>query len=231
MEIEKADDSGLTPRQVDALVRLAELGAEPATVDDNGKHIWSSDPKIRALQMIYEGRLGGPQAGSGRKKQPRIAEVIAEELREERRVKRMMKAIDRALKADAGARANLDAIKLSIDIERNERKLQIEEEEHEGNVGDTREELVATLFELVKNPEVAATLGENEIEEITEAEIVEENKPVTRSARSNGSAGSPEKNGNNGRDVGTNGRGRTSSNGSEVKNPLRKAALRRAANG
>lgn len=224
---------GLTQRQVDALERLIALGAEPAMSNEEGKMQWHSDPKIRALQMIYEGRLGGPREGSGRKPKQRAAEVLADEIRQ--RTDKMSRALDRALAKKAGPRTNLDAVKLMIEIERGERKLQLEEEDHDGNVGTAREELIATLFELVQNPEIARTL-EGEASEITDAEVISENGSVSKSTevigpvgREANSAGA-QQNGHNGRNADEDGREPSARNGSENKNPLRKAALRRAAN-
>jgi len=230
-------DAGLSERQIDALERLTALGAEPAPIGANGKPKWDSDPKIRAFQMIFDGRLGGPQEGSGRKRQPRSAEVLAEKIRD--KTAKMDRALDRALSKKAGARTNLDAVKVAIEIERQERKLQIEEEEHDGNIGNVREEIIAALFELVQNPEVAAALepasaeeividGEF-IEETAEKSPKEESPSVTSRTRTNGDAASITENGNNGGNVIGNGRRRTPVEGSKVKNPLRKAALRRAA--
>jgi len=229
------DPSGLSPRQVAALERLSQLGAEPAPISADGKPQWDSDPQIRAFQMVYEGRFGGPQNGAGRKRQPRAAEVIAEQLREDHRVKNMVKAIDRALKKDAGARANLDAVKLAVELEKGERKLQIEEEEHEGNIGTTREEIIAALFELVQDPATVAAIEGGTAEEITDAEVIGEETsssfaPVTERNGSNGNSTSAQENGRNGGSARTDGRKSAKGDSSESKNPLKKAALRRAAN-
>lgn len=168
------NDSGLNARQVQALEMLVELEADPAPFDEKtGKFVWDKDPKIRAYQMIYEGRFGGPNRGQGRPREPRAAEVIAEALREEPRVKKMIAALDRALTKKAGVRANLDAVKLGLDIERGEKTLQIQEEAHEDKLGNTREELLGTLFELVERPGVSAAI-EGEATEITDAEVIED---------------------------------------------------------
>lgn len=165
---------GLDARQIAALEKLAELGAEPAPIDANGDSDYDKDPKIRAYQLIYEGKWGGPNRGQGRKRTNRAAEELTQEIRSGVFLKRMKRALRRALKEEAGPRVNLDAIRLSMDIERQERKLQLDEEEAD-LVGDTREELLGTLFELVRSPATAAAL-EGTAEEITDAEVVEDNQ-------------------------------------------------------
>jgi hypothetical protein len=222
------DDAGLSARQVQALEQLIALNAEPAVADADGKIQWTSDPKIRALQMVFEGRLGGPREGAGRPRAPRAAEFISEKMREEPRLKKMVKAIDRALSKDAGARANLDAIKLAVDLENQERKLQLAEEVHDGNVGNTKDELVDALFQIVQAPEVAKVI-EGDATEITDAEVIENGNVANVERETDSSATS--RNGNNGGSPRRNGRGTVTGNGNKATNPLRKAALRRAANG
>jgi hypothetical protein len=250
--VEREDDNslGLESRQVAALQKLVELGAEPAYVDEEGKTVYSKDPQTRALQLIYEGRFGGPNRGQGRKK--RAAEAMAEHIRHNFQ-RRMTRALGRALKADAGTKANLDAIRLAIDIERGERKLQIEEEEHDGNIGDTREELLATLFNLIGDPATAAAIEGVGVEDgdqtlIADAEVIEdyieedaEEAPPTLfeveavdppPAGDNWSVGTPTpapENGSDGGRAGSNGSGRAKRDRQTSPNPLTQAALRRAA--
>src|SRR3954470_9169989 len=123
-EVAKPDDPGLQERQLKALGRLHRLGARPRQEGDP----YDSDPQIRALQLVYEGRMGGPGLKQGRprtgvstteQRQARAAETIALEIRE-RFTGRMIRALDRALRRDAGVRANLDAVKLALDIENRE---------------------------------------------------------------------------------------------------------------
>lgn len=245
------DDSGLSARQVNALEMLAELGAEPAPQDpETGKSIYSGNPKIRAYQLVFEGRFGGPGKGQGRKREPRAAEVIAEALREEPRVKKMISALDRALTKKAGTRANLDAIKLAHEIEKGERSLQLKEEAHNDTLGTTREELLGTIFELVQQPGVAQAIN-GESEEITDAEIVneedfdrsgEEEAPKPKYAFQTRRASTPRTNGDHGdsgdattdgrdsRVSGSNGRSRAATDRGEAERPLQALARRRAAN-
>jgi hypothetical protein len=253
--VEPSEDDnslGLEPRQVAALQKLLELGAEPAYVDEEGKTVYSKDPQQRALQLIYEGRFGGPNRGQGRKK--RAAEAMAEHIRRNF-TRRMTRALGRALKADAGTRANLDAIRLAIDIERGERKLQIEEDEHDGNIGDTREELLATLFSLVGDPATAAAIEGTVVEDgddefITDADIIDEgseeiqaqagtffeaeeeaaaDSPAAGVNRSDGTPAAAPEHGSDAGSAGQNGSGRATRDREASPNPLTQAALRRSA--
>jgi len=245
------DSTGLSTRQINALEKLAELGAEPAAVDpETGKSIYHGDPKIRAYQLVFEGRFGGPGKGQGRKREPRAAEVIAEALRDEPRIKKMISALDRALTKKAGTRANLDAIKLAHEIEKGERSLQLKEEAHNDSLGSTREELLGTIFELVQQPGVQHAIN-GESEDITEAEVVnqedfdhssgEEEAPKqyafqkrrASTPRTNGDHGDTadaEEDGRNGRVSGSHGRSGAATSSSEVDRPLQARARRRAAN-
>lgn len=251
---EDDDDLGLTAKQLSALERLAELGAAPAEPhpDKPGKMLYSSNPQIRALQLVFEGRFGGAGRGQGRPKPAkRAAEVLAEEIRKAPHVKKMYKALERGLRKDAGPRVNLDAIKLSVEIERGERALQIKEEEHEDNLG-TKEELIAELIEALTEPEAIAALqgfAEEDDEEITDAIVVEaqENSSQASDAAGNsvalastrtetvgdGKAGDnratarPKKTGNNGRSSGTNDRKGTARPNSKGKKSSVKSSNRR----
>lgn len=235
----KDDNSlGLDGRQVVALQKLLELGAEPAYQDEAGKMIYSKDPQTRAYQLVYEGRFGGPNRGQGRQK--RAAQEIATHVRS--KTPQMKKAWSRALRADAGTRANLDAIRLGVEIERSERKLQIEEEEHEGNIGNTREEILATLFELVGDPGTAAAIEGTYIEDddaIEDAEVIEgpeslfeavaEDSPAVGDTGSDRSPTAAPENGRDGGVTGQDGRSRSKRDRSQSPNPFTQAALRRAA--
>lgn len=178
--VEDDDDLGLTAKQINALERLAELGSEPAqpNPDKPGKMLYHSNPQIRALQLVYEGKFGGAGRGQGRPKPqaPRAAEVLADKIRTESHVKKMYKALDRGLRKDAGPRVNMDAIKLSIDIERGERALQIKEEEHEEFTGE-KEDLIVELIAALTDPAAERALEgfaeEESAEEITDALVVE----------------------------------------------------------
>src|SRR3954453_18971441 len=154
-EIAKRGDDGegvaLNESQVSALQRLHELGAAPRVEGEQ----YAKNAQIRAFQLVYEGRFGGGQPGSGRPRkyasEPRAAEVIADEIRT-RFTKRMMRAIERALRREAGVRANLDAVKLALEIENREATLQLRESQADFDSA-TKEELLVTLFELLDQPQ------------------------------------------------------------------------------
>jgi hypothetical protein len=234
------DDAGLTARQIAALERLTELGAEPAETDpETGKSIYSSNPQIRALQLVFQGKFGGSGRGQGRPKSgQRAAEVLAEEIRSAPRIRKMNRAIDRALAKKAGVRANLEAIKLSVDIERGERALQLKEDEHEESSG-TREELIATLFEIVGEPATARAI-EGEADEIVDATIIDDKNNITereseakdssasRTARDKRNTASVAKTGNNSRSARRNGRKGTAKRSSESEKSVGKTPSRRS---
>jgi hypothetical protein len=230
-ELARQDDFGLKERQVKALGRLHRLGARPREEGDP----YDSDPQIRALQLVYEGRMGGPGLKQGRprtgvsttaERQQRAAEVIATEIRE-RFTTKMIKAIDRALKKDAGVKANLDAVKLALDIENREAALQLRENESDFDT-KTKEELLATLFELVNEPQTAAAI-EGTSWEITDAEVVSNgDASAAEGAGSNGDTPGPEVNGSDTGGTGSIDRERLAAHRAESANPFTQTAIRRA---
>lgn len=237
------NELGLNAQQVIALDKLSELGAEPARVGANGKSIYSQDPKIRAYQLIFEGKFAGAGRGQGRPRKPRAAEVLADHIRSKLTTK-LKNALDRALEADEGSKTNLEALKLAMDIERGERKLQIEEEEHDGNLGNTREELLTTLFAIVGEPATAAAI-EGHAEDITDAEVVNQGnfdiqRPVEEeeAARRASAAGTPRRvrvapdpseDGDDGGRPSANGRARAEGDRQAGSDAKPKASIRRAA--
>lgn len=238
--IDEDDDPVLTARQIAALERLSELGAEPASVDpETGKSIYSSNSQVRALQLVFEGKFGGSGRGQGRPKSgQRAAEVLADEIRSAPRIRKMNRAIDRALSKKAGVRANLDAIKLSVEIERGERALQIKEEEHDDNMG-TKEELIATLFEVINEPATARAI-ESEAYEISDATVIDDksdiaeresdtrDSPSVEKTRDKRSTASSAKTRDNGRSARQNGRKATTKRSSESPKSVGKIASRRS---
>jgi hypothetical protein len=224
-DIARADEVGLTDRQIGALGRLHRLGAKPRIEGE----VYDSDPQIRALQLVYEGKMGGKGLGQGRPRtgvdrKARAAEVIAAEIRE-RFTGRMIRAIDRALKKDAGTRANLDAVKLALDIENREAALALKEYEAEFDTA-TKEQLIATLFELVAEPQTAAAI-EGTAWDITDAEVVEDPSASGESG-GNGSAPSVGSNGDHSGDSGSVRAVRLARHRKQSENPFTKAAIRRA---
>jgi len=241
--LEGDNELGLTSQQVIALEKLAELGAEPARIGANGKPIYSQDSKIRAYQLLFEGKWGGANRGQGRPRKQRAAEVLADHIRSNL-TNKLKNALTRALNADEGSKTNLEAVKLSMEIERGERKLQLEEEEHDGNIGDTREQLLTTLFEIVGEPATAAAI-EGYAEDITDAEVIgagrfdiESPVEAEEAAKRAAAAGTPrsesdstrsDTNGDHEGRSGQNGRGRASGDRQARSNAKPKASIRRAA--
>lgn len=224
-EIIRTEDVGLNERQLKALGRLHRLGSRPRQEGDS----YDSDPQIRALQLVYEGRMGGPGLKQGRprtgvNRQARAAEVIAIEIRE-RFTGRMVRALDRALRRDAGTKANLDAVKLALDIENREAALQLRETEADFDTS-TKEELLAALFELIKEPQVTAAIEGSGLD-ITEAEVIE-GTSAAGDDRSNGSAASAGTNGSDSGGAGSARSKRLARHRSESKNPFTQAAIRRS---
>jgi len=232
-EIARPDDGGLHERQLKALDRLRRLGAKP-----RGEHDpYDSDPQIRALQLVYEGRMGGPGLKQGRprsgvstpaQREARAAEVIALEIRE-RFTGRMIRALDRALRRDAGTKANLDAVKLALDIENREAALQLKENESEFDT-KTKEELLATLFQLVAEPQTAAAIEGTAFPDITDAQVIDITEDAS-SAPENGRNGDTASTGVNGSDTGSAGSSRSerlARHRATSSNPFTQAALRRA---
>jgi hypothetical protein len=230
-EIIRAEDSGLNERQISALGRLHRLGSRPRIEGDP----YDSDPQIRALQLVYEGKMGGKGLGQGRprtgvstadQRQARAAEVIAAEIRE-RFTGRMIRALDRALKKDAGTRANLDAVKLALDIENREAALQLKEYEADFDT-KTKEQLIATLFELVAEPQTAAAI-EGTAWDITDAETIEDNEDSSAAgaAGSNGNTSSADSNGHHAGGSGSLRSVRLARHREQSVNPFTQAALRR----
>jgi hypothetical protein len=229
-EVARWNDDGLQERQLKALGRLNRLGARPRQEGDP----YDSDPQIRALQLVYEGRMGGPGLKQGRprtgvstteQRQARAAETIALEIRE-RFTGRMIRALDRALRRDAGVRANLDAVKLALDIENREAALQLKETEAEFDT-KTKEELLATLFQLVAEPQTAAAI-EGTAFDISDAEVVSEDSPPAEEAGRNGDSASTSVNGHHSGGAGQAGSERLTANRAASENPFTQAALRRA---
>jgi len=230
-DVARFEDSGLNDRQVAALGRLHRLGSRPRVEGDP----YDSDPQIRALQLVYEGKMGGRGLGQGRprtgvsteiERRGRAAEVIAAEIRE-RFTGRMIRALDRALKKDAGTRANLDAVKLALDIENREAALQLKEYEADFDT-KTKEELIAALFELVAEPQTAAAI-EGTAWDITDAEVIEDNgSSLAGEHRGNGNTSSVGSNGDHTGSARTLRGKRLARHREQSVNPFTQAALRRA---
>lgn len=227
-------NAGLTDRQVNALEKLNDLGAEPRLSEDEE---YSKDPKIRALQLVYEGKLGGPRAGAGRKaRETRAAAHVAKEAR------RLAKEIaqvyeDIMTDEDGDPRLKMQAADRFLDIEHREASLALKEEEFDSTDDmEGKEELIDALFDAISNPEVEAIIAqsldipEEDIEEITDGD--DDTGP-------DGSGEDPEwlerdpadlvANGVDTPAARRNGRGHAARSGEARPNPFSKAAKRRAA--
>jgi hypothetical protein len=97
------EDVGLSPRQISALEQLSALGAGPKLPTDEKYH---SNPQIRALQMVYEGKLGGPGRGQGRPGREERISVQLQSYVRQNLGKKVTRALERALNQSAGERIN-----------------------------------------------------------------------------------------------------------------------------
>jgi hypothetical protein len=248
------EDVGLSARQVSALEQLTALGASPKLPTDEKYH---TNPQIRALQMVYEGKLGGPGRGQGRPgREERISVQLTAYVRQKLGTK-VTKALERALATDAGERINLDAIKLIVDMEHKEAKLQLSEDQADLNDA-SKEELIAALYDLVNDAQtgqvITATFApiptpEQAVAEIDSRERKAEDRrrnatrkrnkrtakrkpsaPAAASGQRNGDPSSPPGNGAVAPGAGANGRGDAKADRPAHPNPVTQAALRRAAN-
>lgn len=248
------EDVGLSQRQISALEQLHALGAGPKLPTDEKYH---SNPQIRALQMVYEGRLGGPGRGQGRPgRDERISVQLTQYVRSNLG-KKVTRALERALNTDAGERINLDAIKLIVDMEHKEAKLQLTEDAADlDNL--SKEELIATLYDLVNDaqtgqvitatftevptPEEAVAAidsGERKAEERRRRATAKRNRgkakraartPAADSSKPDGDPPGSTGNGTVAPSAGKAGRGRPTPDRPKSPNPVTQAALRRAAN-
>jgi hypothetical protein len=233
-DIEPEDESGLSDRQIDALEWLDEHGHVPAHFDNKlDKYVYSSDPQVRAYQMIFQGRFGGERSGAGR---PRAAQSLAEYVRNKLQPK-MRKALERGLDEKAGAKTNLDAIRLAMDIENREAKLQLDEDQQDLDQ-QGKEELIGTLFTLFGEASTGAVieaafqdLGAEEDKASASRGVIEGGTRSNRTQSAEESADStrsPEA-GDNVRSNRSNGRGAAKGDRQASSNPYTQAAKRRAA--
>jgi hypothetical protein len=120
--------------------------------DDEKFH---SDPQIRALQMVHEGRIGGAGRGQGRKRKPRVGQYVSEEIR--KRGDKIVAAIDAGLESE-NVNHKLKAAGMAVDIDRQESEMQLKEDESDiDNL--SKDELIDTLFQLVSEPTTEAALS------------------------------------------------------------------------
>lgn len=230
-----ATDCGISERQVNALDQLTALGKAPREPDAS----YDKSPKVRALQLVYEGRLGGPNRGQGRKRKQRASEVVAEHIRN-KLTRKIINAIEEGLDDD-NKRVKLQAADMAMKIDREDAELSMKEVEADLD-NASREELLATLFSLAGDQNVATaieataqghvTLADADFEEVTEAEVVGEPAEAGSgddSERADGPAPDPSPARPQRRAARANGRGRASRSRENGANPITAAAKRRAA--
>lgn len=152
---------------------------------------YHSDPQIRALQMVHEGRIGGAGRGQGRKRKPRAAEQVAEEVR--KRAHKIVSAIDAGLDSES-VKEKMAAADMALRIEREEAKLQLEEHKTDDDTA-SKEELLATLIQLVSDPSTEAALEAvwdaegSAVEEVSSQDILEAEAFLTGSVESEDAEG------------------------------------------
>lgn len=227
---EEGEDIGLTDRKIAALDKLHELGAAPR---EDGKP-YSPDRRVRAQQLIYEGRLGGPGRGQGRKRQPRSSAAVAEYVNEV-----LTPKIKEALKAGLSDKQDI-AIRLktadmALKVEREEAALQLKEDQTDLDNSD-KEELIAALIALTGDPgteaalnATAITLPESSITEIPYNKEDDEGTTEAQGSSGIGTATISEETGVDEGEVGSNGHRDTTRRSEERPNPFTEVARRRAA--
>jgi hypothetical protein len=231
------NDAGLNEQQVAALEWLIDRGHEPPKYDVSlGKYTYHKEPQVRAYQMIFQGRFGGNQPGAGRPRQ-RAAQSLGEYIRHKLQPK-LRQALDNALDPNAGTKANLDAVRLAMDIENREAKLQLDEDSLDIDQ-QSKEELIGTLFALFGDRQTAAYIDTAaraipEAVTVNEEDIFEDNEAIAGEGhpeRHHGS-GHPAAAAEAGSDTpGSNGHGRNGAPGDRPAraNPYAEAAKRRSA--
>lgn len=227
-EVERyEEDVELSPAQVAALEKLHDLGASPAPKGEDGKSIYDSNSQIRALQLVYEGRLGGAGRGQGRKRKPRVGQVVAEEMR--KRSSKIVSAIEKGLDSD-NERTALTAAEMAVRIDREEAALSLKEEEVDNVDNMTKEELVATLIQLASDPgteaqlEAVIDIPEEDIQEVTSDDDGEDGAASGSEAPAHSAPARAHK-----RAARSNGRGSGSRNRPKGPNPFKAIAGGRAA--
>lgn len=233
-EDDNDEDAGLSERQVAALEALSALGAEPRKDGDS----YSPDRRIRAQQLIYEGRLGGPGRGQGRPRQPRASEAVAKYVKETLTPK-IQKALKDGLREDEDITIRLKTADMALKIEREEASLQLKEDESDLNNAD-KEQLIAALIAIASDPGTEAALDGTVIElpaeavtDITDAEeVINGYSGAEEVSGSEGARASsiPTPTGTDAGEVGTNGSSHSPRSSGEGKNPFTTAARRRTVN-
>lgn len=231
-DISEDDQVELTPTQLGALEKLEEMGEAPALYDEKaGKMAYSSDAQIRALQLMAEGRLGGPGRGQGRRPKERASDKLARLI--DGKVKKMDSALDRALDSENDKIA-MDAVRLAVDIQDKSVNRQIAEEKHEAELESMgKGDLVDTLFTLFADPLVEAALAgprESKAEEDGQAILTLPASSVTEVTQGDDSESATSVRDHDSRTGRSSKRGAPKRDHPKGGNPWTEAARRRAAN-
>lgn len=228
------EDAGLSDRQVAALDALDGLGATPRKDGEP----YSPDRRIRAQQLIYEGRLGGPGRGQGRPRQPRASEAVAQYVKETLTPK-IQKALKDGLREDEDITIRLKTADMALKVEREEAALQLKEDESDLANAD-KEQLIAALIALASDPGTEAalesadiTLPESSVTDISDHPRVINGDTGTAEAPRHAGVGTPAsaaEAGTHEGEAGSNGTGHDQSGRAKPPNPFTTSARRRAVN-
>lgn len=172
--IDPENGVGLTPTQIKGLEGLERLGASPRQSEDEP---WDKNPQIRAYQMMYEGIIGGKRPGQGRPS--RAAQGVAERIRNELQGKIFDALKDGLDPGKATIKERMGAADLAIKIEREERQLELKEDQQDEEQMD-KEQLIAEFLRLASTPQAEAliqetiTLSEDQYREVNGGDTIEE---------------------------------------------------------
>lgn len=240
-EGDDSEDFGLADRQVAALEALGKLGAAPRGEGE----AYSPDRRVRAQQLIYEGRLGGPGRGQGRRRQARASETVAEYVRETLTPK-IQKALKDGLHEGEDLTIRLKTADMALKVEREEAQLQLREEQSDLD-NASKEQLIAAIIALTSDSETQAAL-EGAVIDLPESAVTEvpprednnngnggrtpepEAAGAAVGSSGNGATSVPEATGADTGEAGSNGTGDPEASGSQRPNPFKQAARRRATN-
>jgi hypothetical protein len=178
-DIPERDQLDLSDTQVQALEKLDALGEAPRqTVNEK----WHPNPQVRAYQMMYEGKIGGPGRGQGRKAKKRASAQIVEHIRDPKTIKKITKALDNALDDDEHPRVQLEAVKIAADLDDKHARFELDEEKQEAEIDAMeRDDLIAEIITLAEDPATQAAIegfGSNGSYVNSTADEVEEDQPV-----------------------------------------------------
>lgn len=151
------------------MIALSELEKKPKK--------YSSDPKERARQLVAEGKIGGARKGAGRPRHKRASELVAEKA--ETHANKIVAAYLNALDPNNTIKPEirLQAAREWLEIERQERELQLKEEKRGPLEDRSPTSLLAFILENI----------EDDI--IVEGTVVEDGSPATLEAGEEGGEG------------------------------------------